>query len=254
MLTTDYVPGVPNWIDLGSPDVDASVGFYTGVFGWTFNSAGPDAGGYGMFSLDGKTVAAVGPLTDEGATTAWTIYFHTPDAEATTKAVEQAGGVVRVPPFDVFTQGRMAAYTDTQGAEFAVWQPGETVGLDLVTAPGSLAWIELHVPDAAAGSGFYRSVFNWNVQEFPMAGFTYTVVSAEGGDPQGFGGLMANPDAPRPHWLPYFEVVDCDATVAKATELGAQVLMGAETVEQVGRLSVLADPFGAFFAVITSAS
>ncbi|MBO3752814.1 VOC family protein [Streptosporangiaceae bacterium NEAU-GS5] len=254
MLTTDYVLGVPNWLDLGSPDVEGSAAFYTGVFGWTFTSAGPDAGGYGFFSVDGKVVAAMGPLQDEGATPAWTVYFATPDADATTKAVEQAGGVVRTPAFDVFTHGRMANLTDNQGVEFAVWQGGDRPGLDLVTAPGSLAWVELHVPDVATAGAFYESVFNWNVQQFPMPGFTYTVVAAPDGDPQGFGGIMPNPDAPRPHWLPYIEVVDCDATVAKATERGAQILMAPETVDQVGRMSVLTDPVGAFLAVITSAT
>src|SRR5689334_8936739 len=66
MLTTDFVPGAPDWLDLGSADVEASSAFYGGLFGWTFRSAGPDAGGYGFFQLDGRTVAAAGPLMGEG--------------------------------------------------------------------------------------------------------------------------------------------------------------------------------------------
>src|SRR4051812_4236994 len=98
MLTTDYVPGSPNWLDLGAPDVPQAAAFYTGVFGWEFVSAGPESGGYGFFNLNGKTVAAVGPLQEEAARTAWTVYFQTPDADATAKAAEQAGGVVRTLP------------------------------------------------------------------------------------------------------------------------------------------------------------
>ena len=64
MLTTNYVPGAPNWVDLGTPNVDAAVAFYGPVFGWEFQSAGPDAGGYGMFTMGGKTVGAVGPMGD----------------------------------------------------------------------------------------------------------------------------------------------------------------------------------------------
>ena len=108
MLTTEYVPGAPNWVDLGTPDIDAAAAFYGALFGWEFQSAGPDAGGYGMFTLDGKTVAALGPLGEEGAASAWTLYFQTADADATAKAVEQAGGTVRFGPFDVFTEGRRA--------------------------------------------------------------------------------------------------------------------------------------------------
>src|ERR1700722_17966346 len=110
MLTTNYVPGAPNWTDLGTPDVAAAAAFYRALFGWQFQSAGPDAGGYGMLTLDGKTVAAVGPLMEPGATPSWTLYFQTQDANATADAVRKAGGVVRAEPFDVFTQGRMGQF------------------------------------------------------------------------------------------------------------------------------------------------
>ena len=154
MLSTNYVPGAPNWVDLGTPDVDAAAAFYGAVFGWKFQSAGPDAGGYGMLTLDGKTVAAVGPLTEQGAAPSWTIYFHTADADATASAVTAAGGTVRSGPFDVFTAGRMAHFSDPAGALFAVWQPGDINGLDAVTDPGTLCWTELHTPDQAAAKAF----------------------------------------------------------------------------------------------------
>jgi predicted enzyme related to lactoylglutathione lyase len=44
MLSTEYTPGTPRWIDLGSPDVKATDAFYTSVFGWEKEDAGPDAG------------------------------------------------------------------------------------------------------------------------------------------------------------------------------------------------------------------
>lgn len=45
MLTSTDVPGGPNWLDLGTPDIDAAAAFYEGTFGWQFQSAGPEAGG-----------------------------------------------------------------------------------------------------------------------------------------------------------------------------------------------------------------
>ena len=41
----DYTPGTPSWVDLGSPDVDASISFYGGLFGWSASDPLPDAGG-----------------------------------------------------------------------------------------------------------------------------------------------------------------------------------------------------------------
>ena len=52
MLTTRFVNGAPNWLDVGTPDIDGAISFYGGLFGWEFQSAGPDAGGYGFFVLD----------------------------------------------------------------------------------------------------------------------------------------------------------------------------------------------------------
>jgi predicted enzyme related to lactoylglutathione lyase len=29
-----YAPGTPSWVDIGSPDLDKTHAFYTGLFGW----------------------------------------------------------------------------------------------------------------------------------------------------------------------------------------------------------------------------
>lgn len=141
MLSTHFVTGAPSWLDLGSTDTAAAADFYAAVFGWRFDSAGPEAGGYGFFRKDGRTVAAVGPLTEEGASPAWTVYFQTPDADATAKAVEQGGGTVRVEPFDVMDAGRMSCLTDPG-------VPTSPSGSPLV----SRAWRRPRSPTRCAGS------------------------------------------------------------------------------------------------------
>jgi len=60
------------------------------------------------------------------------------------------------------------------------------------------------------------------------------------------------PAAVPPHWLSYFTVADPEATVKKAQDLGAQVLVPPTTIPQ-GVFAVLSDPAGATFAVIKSA-
>lgn len=258
MLTTDFVPGTPNWLDLGARDPDAAVAFYSGLFGWTFQSAGPEAGGYGFFHLDGRRVAALGPLTDDDAKPSWTLYFHTADADATTRSVERAGGTVRLAPSDVFTAGRLAAFTDPTGAEFAVWQPRELKGLEKVMEPAALCWTELCTTDAIAARDFYASVFFWTA-EVPRGGDgAYILVSsAGGGTPEDarHGGIMQlSQDAVDAgavsEWHPYFGVTDCDAVVEAATSRGATVPFPPTDMSGVGRLAMLQDPEGALFAVI----
>ncbi|MEU8582023.1 VOC family protein [Streptomyces abikoensis] len=259
MLTSTHVPGGPAWLDLGTPDIDAAVAFYGAVFGWEYASAGP-AVGYGFFRLGGRTVAGVGPLTEEGAGSAWTVYFRTEDADATAKAVEQAGGTVRIAPGDVFTAGRMAGFTDPTGAEFAVWQARDVRGLDLVNEPGSVSWVELYTTDLAAADAFYRAVLPWDTRDLPVGGgLEYKVAGPAGGGVETVhGGLMQLPEGhlaagSRSEWHPYFEVADCDAAVAAAAGHDAVVLIEAMDAPGVGRVGMFLDPFGAPFAVIRSA-
>lgn len=261
MITTDFVPGSPSWLDLGSRDVPATAAFYGAVFGWEFKPFGEEGGGYGFFRLDGRTIAGLGPLTEEGARQAWMIYFHTADAQAAAKAVEQAGGTVRLAPTDAGEYGSMAQLTDPQGAQFAVWQPGETKGgLERADAPGSLCWTELYTTDAAAAKAFYGDLFGWTSSDVPLpgGGGTYSVLTPAGqGEERMHGGLMEMPsehlalNGGKAYWHPVFASADCDATVAKVTAGGGSVQMGPEDAEGVGRLAVCLDPAGADFVVLT---
>jgi predicted enzyme related to lactoylglutathione lyase len=96
------------------------------------------------------------------------------------------------------------------------------------------------------------------MQDMPMGDFTYTVISpAGGGDDSSQGGIVPlSPDMTatgvRTRWLPYFEVVDCDAVAAKAAEQGGSVTSPAQDIPGVGRFAALADPSGAAFSIITS--
>ncbi|MFB7512157.1 VOC family protein [Streptomyces sp. NPDC056144] len=255
MLGTEYTTGSPCWIDLGSPDTAAAADFYRAVFGWEFVSAGPDAGGYGMLQQDGRTVAAIGPLTEEGAHSAWTTYFHTPDADATEKTAAEAGGTVRTPAFDVMDAGRMANLTDPGGARFAVWQPGRTKGLDRTSSTNTLVWAELHVADPEAVLGFYRRLFGWRWAEMEAPGMTYRVISTAEGDQEdaSFGGAATLQEGMEPSWVPYFAVEDADEIATAAAENRGSVIMPAADIPDVGRIAWLADPFGAPFAVLKPA-
>jgi uncharacterized protein len=258
VLGTDYTKGSPVWLDLGSPDTGAAAAFYGAVLGWRFVSAGPEAGGYGFFQVDGKTVAALGPLTEEGADSAWMVHFMTPDIGATVQGVRDGGGTVRVEPMDVMGEGMLAQTTDPQGAEFALWQPGRTPGLELTSGERALLWVELHVPDPVAAIGFYRGLFGWRSQEMDTPGMTYRVLSTAEGDQQdaSFGGVAPQGEGAgggggeRPRWVPYFHVTDVDAVVSTAQGNGGTVLMPAADVPEVGRIGWLADPAGAPFALL----
>ncbi|MFD8736247.1 VOC family protein [Streptomyces sp. NPDC059618] len=258
MLTTRFVNGSPNWLDVGTSDLDGAIAFYGGLFGWRFLSAGPDAGGYGFFQVDGRTVAGGMQITAEQGPPAWHVYFQAEDAEATAKAVEGAKGTVLMPPMDVMGEGHMAMLADRAGVTFGIWQPGRTKGLGMAGDPNSLCWVELVTPDIAAAAAFYNSVFGWETSAAQFPGGTYTCVNPAGTEEEAmFGGLVPLADDPveartGAYWLPYIEVPDTDAVVARAQELGGTVRMPATDMEGVGRMARIADPYGAHLAVIKS--
>ena len=105
----DYAPGTPSWVDLGSPDVDASIRFYGDLFGWSASEEGPpEAGGYRFFLQDGKMVGGLGPLMMEGQPPAWLNYVTVADADGTVANAREAGGAIHVEPMDVMDVGRMS--------------------------------------------------------------------------------------------------------------------------------------------------
>src|ERR1700734_3913895 len=114
-------PGVPGWVDTSQPDPEAATAFYSGLFGWDFKDAmPPDSDGkYFIASLGGGAVAAVGSQPEGGASMAtWNTYVWVDDADATAAKVRDAGGRVMADPFDVFDAGRMAVFSDPEGAAF----------------------------------------------------------------------------------------------------------------------------------------
>jgi predicted enzyme related to lactoylglutathione lyase len=251
--TNGVAPGTPSWIDLGSPDVDASVEFYGGLFGWTADPGSPEFGGYRMLRNKGKQVAGVGPLMNPQQPPAWTTYVSVEDAKATSQKAKAAGAQVLVEPMQVGDAGSMAILQDPTGAVFGLWQPDQHKGSEVFNTPVSLTWNELSTRDVDAAKRFYSAVFGWDPHTHGEGGQAYTEWHLGG---KSIGGMMETPAqvpaAVPPYWLTYFTVADTDSTVKKAQELGATVIVQPTKIPQ-GVFAVLTDPAGATFAVIKPA-
>jgi uncharacterized protein len=242
-----HTPGMPSWADLTTSDLTGAIDFYAKVFGWTpVTAPEPDAGGYTNFLMDGKPVAGAGPSLADDQPPAWTVYFATDDADATTAKVQQAGGRVLVEPMEVTGYGRMAVYTDQAGAAFAVWQAGEHAGAELVHEPNSLDWDELMTGDPEGAKEFYSQVFGWEPHPTQMGEHVYTMFTM-GENPAG--GMMPMPTNTPAQWMTYFSVTDCDGICTHVERLGGRVTVPPTDIPP-GRFAVLGDPQGASFAII----
>jgi predicted enzyme related to lactoylglutathione lyase len=254
MPTIDkHAPGSFSWIELATTDQPAAKAFYSGLFGWQSADFPMGPGQvYTIFKIEGRDAAAGytihGPMTEQGVPPHWGLYVATESADASAARVTGAGGKVLAAPFDVFDFGRMAAFQDPTGATFAVWQAGKNSGTGITGVPGTLCWADVSTPDQSAAAAFYAAVFGW---EATPGQDTSGYLHIKNGEAF-IGGIPAphqrNPNVPA-HWMAYFQVADCDASVAKGKAMGAAVFMEPFTMEGVGRMAVVADPQGAAFSL-----
>lgn len=212
---------------------------------------------YTIFKLEGRDAAAGCTLRPEqrtqGVPPHWMIYVTVDNADTSAAKAQQLGGTVFAPPFDVMDAGRMAVIQDPTGAIFCVWQPNRSNGIGIAGVAGTLCWADLSTPDVKRASDFYSGLFGWQIFADPKdkSGYLH-IKNGEhfiGGVPPS---AYRQPGVP-PHWMAYFQVDDVDANAAKAKQLGANLYLPPSTMEGVGRMSVIADPQGAVFAVFKSA-
>ena len=240
--------GTVSWFDLMSPDPAKAREFYAGLFGWTYQVGGPEMGGYAMAQVDGKNASGIGQLPPKAPSpSVWTAYFQVENADATARAITAAGGTIMMPVMDVMDAGRMAIAIDPSGAPFGLWQPMQHTGAQVVGTHGAMGWQEVHTRDAAAAREFYAKVFALEVVK--VEGMDYWLLQRGATHHGGVYNDTRMPASTPPHWLVYFDVAGTDAAIAKATATGGKVLVGASDTPH-GRMAVLADPFGAVFAVI----
>ncbi|SFS03087.1 VOC family protein [Sphingomonas jatrophae] len=112
-------------------------------------------------------------------------------------------------------------------------------------------WYELMTSDADAAQAFYAAVTGWTIAPSGMPGIDYRILMAPDGE--AIGGLMTAPPGfgDGPTWFAYYGVTDTDAKAAEIEAAGGRILMPPMSLGGVGRMALLADPWGATFYVMT---
>jgi hypothetical protein len=233
-------------------DTEAARRFYSSLFGWDIHDSPPEAGGYLMCMLNGRAVTAISPKAqDNPFPNVWSTYLASDDLDTTAAKAKAAGSQFVMEPMDVMTAGRLAFAMDPTGAPYGIWQAGDHKGVGVYNEPGALVWNELMTRDYEGAKAFYSNVFGFAYDEVGE-GFAYSTVkrASDGEVVAGLGELDASTPAEVPaSWLIYFMAQDCDASAAKAVELGAT------TVRQpfdtpFGRMTSLSGAQGEAFSLI----
>jgi predicted enzyme related to lactoylglutathione lyase len=121
--------------------------------------------------------------------------------------------------------------------------------------PNPVAHFEIYGDDPPKLAGFYTSLFDWQIK--PVPGMDYWMIGTVPTDAKGSptqpgginGGLMKRPMPDARTWLNYVTVQSVDATVAKAKQMGAQVVRPKSAVPKMGWFAIMTDPEMNVFAI-----
>jgi len=240
------------WYELITQDLDAAIGFYGDVIGWSVASSQTPGMDYRRITAAGEGIGGMLKAPDAGMPPAWFGYVNVADVDAEIAAFEAAGGKVLWPANDIPEVGRMAMVADPQGAALYVMAPigeGQSQAFK-PNVPGHCNWNEYHATDWEKAFDFYAGRFGWVKDQAmdmgPMG--TYQTFTAGGV----LTGAMMNNPMPQQAWLFYFNVGDIDAAVERLTARGGVIQVPPMEVPG-GQWAVVArDPQGAMFGLLGS--
>ena len=251
---TSYPHGTFSWVENSTTDQGRAKSFYATLFGWDYDDS-PVGDGivYSMAELRDHYVAAVSPQMQNeremGVPAHWNNYITVDDVDAVSARVEELGGTLHAPPFDVMDVGRMAALSDPAGAVVYFWQAKQHIGAGIVNEPGTLTWNDLATRDPEGALRFWSELLGWRFEQVSRDPAYWVILNGERSN----GGMRALgdelPAATPAHWLPYFAVESIDATTATATEAGGRLHVPRTQVTERSAFAVLSDPVGAAFAI-----
>jgi len=123
--------------------------------------------------------------------------------------------------------------------------------VDAPYTQGTPCWVDLMASDQQAAIDFYKDLFGWSAEVGTEETGGYAMCLLNGRPVAGIGQAMAMGDqpAPAPAWTTYLASTDADASAAKVTANGGQVLMPPMDVTTVGRMFLAVDPAKAMFGV-----
>lgn len=112
-----------------------------------------------------------------------------------------------------------------------------------------VTFFEFSTPDPAKENAFFRDVFGWQIAQW--GDNQYWLATTGPTDKIGIDGAITPPSmADAPRVVNTISVDDIDATLERATDAGATVMVAKQEVPETGWLAYLLSPTGIPFGVI----
>ena len=111
---------------------------------------------------------------------------------------------------------------------------------------GCPSWVDVAVPDVAAATAFYTSLFGWDAEDQGEVAGHYTMFSLGGKTVAGMGPRQE--EAGLPLWGTYVSVDDLDAVMAVVPDAGGTIVLPRMEVMEAGTMGIAMDATGAFLS------
>ncbi len=251
-------PGKFIWADLFSADVDASISFYTEVFGWevkrteaakTANSSDI----YYHLLSEGKLIAGiVSRPTVKGETdkALWVGHISTQNVQKAVNAAENLGAKISLEPRQFGQRGTHAIIVDPQGAIVGLLNSDSGDPKDEDAVYGEWRWAQLFSVNPNAAMDFYSKVVGYETQELSQTERENDFILLQ--DNIARAGIVPLPKSlpQQDRWVGFVSVDSIDDTLRKAKDMGGSIIYAPRKEVFDGQLAIIADSNGAIIGLI----
>jgi predicted enzyme related to lactoylglutathione lyase len=241
------------WNEYATSDVGKAREFFAALFGWSARvKEFAFEGAYTTFTCDGRDVAGLLSLKDlsgAGRKPGWFPVIRTNSVDNAAARAIELGASVLSPPTGLPGLDRHAMLAGPSQGRYALLELGES---EIIRGAGCVGWNELRVTNPSATALFFWQTFGWNAESLwdDRDGLVTTFLQ---GGKRVASMRKAAPDE-MSRCMPCIEVMDVQATVRKATELGGALLDGRVDDPVLGNSARINDPLGSDFVVFSRAS
>ncbi len=250
--TGEQHPGKLVWADLFTIDPAGTKKFYCELFGWTAEEVSGNGRSYTVFSNNGRAVAGLVPRRP-GSTKSlsrWIGYVAVSDINASLALVGKSGGQVRAPARAFPDRGTQAIIADNEDAPIGLLQSSSGDPVESEPKVGEWNWFEVYARNPKTLAGFYGSVLAYQVTPDDRTERKDDYLLTSGGIARG--GVAPLPDRPdaKAGWLGVIRVANIEQTLAKATSLGAEILVSPRPAAYGSRFAIISDPTGGTLGLV----
>lgn len=193
----------------------------------------------------------------------WMPHIQVADVAASAQRAVDLGGAELMHGKNDDGTSQWAVLADPNGAAFGIIPvvtadqipPTENVAAEDDAQPaGSIAWLDLTVPDASATRDFYQQVVGWSPEDVAMTDgedryADYNMCGDDGHPAAGICHARGMNQALPPVWLIYLPVGDLTESVKRLEESGGRIIHSAQDGDGEYIHAVIEDPVGACLAL-----